>query len=372
MAAAATLTVVGIILGLSVGLTRHPVVAYSCPDEQDAQYVLTFFVIGDWGRQGNKNQRRAAKLMADIAECMPPSFVLSTGDNFYSHGLRSTNDPQFHDSFINVYDRASLQVPWYAVLGNHDYGDQIDPDAGTLKGGSASCAARRLEDCPKDCCYSATWQYTGQLNDARWHCQNGVYSVPTGSNGLVDIIMMDTNPFQTQYTSQSWYYNAGGIWQQDPDAIRSRLNSSLAASQAKWKFVVGHHPISSFGSHCNYGGEKDCRNLQWLEVELQNSSVAAYFCGHDHNLQYVYKYSDPDVTESPPTWPVYVVSGAGSDVRYGESDKYKPKAGYNRAYLEDDQGFVAVRVNSTHTVVYFYTAGHGEPHHTVTLAYPAQ
>lgn len=51
-----------------------------------------------------------------------------------------------------------LQVPWYAVLGNHDYGDKIDPDGGAAKGDSNSCAARKLEDCPKDCCYSATWQ----------------------------------------------------------------------------------------------------------------------------------------------------------------------------------------------------------------------
>jgi hypothetical protein len=39
--------------------------------------------VGDWGREGNANQRRAADLMARVAACMPPKFVISTGDNFY-------------------------------------------------------------------------------------------------------------------------------------------------------------------------------------------------------------------------------------------------------------------------------------------------
>jgi hypothetical protein len=39
--------------------------------------------IGDWGRLGNGDQRTAAKMMADVAGCMPPAFILSTGDNFY-------------------------------------------------------------------------------------------------------------------------------------------------------------------------------------------------------------------------------------------------------------------------------------------------
>ncbi len=39
--------------------------------------------VGDWGRQNNEDQARVAKLMGDVAECMGPLFVISTGDNFY-------------------------------------------------------------------------------------------------------------------------------------------------------------------------------------------------------------------------------------------------------------------------------------------------
>lgn len=38
-------------------------------------------------------------------------------------GLGSTQDPAFHQSFADLYTAPSLQVPWYNVLGNHDYGD---------------------------------------------------------------------------------------------------------------------------------------------------------------------------------------------------------------------------------------------------------
>jgi hypothetical protein len=38
-------------------------------------------------------------------------------------GLKSADDPAFKRSFIDVYHAASLQVPWYAVLGNRDYND---------------------------------------------------------------------------------------------------------------------------------------------------------------------------------------------------------------------------------------------------------
>jgi hypothetical protein len=60
---------------------------------------------------------------------------------------------------------------------------------------------------------AAVWpllQYTGTANDVRWHCRNGTYMVPTGSNGLVDIVMVDTNPFLSRYKKKDWYNNAGG------------------------------------------------------------------------------------------------------------------------------------------------------------------
>ena len=71
-----------------------PQLDYVCPRTYDASKTdLVFFVVGDWGRAGNDNQRRTARLMADVAGCMPPAFVVSTGDNFYPSGRRGREGP---------------------------------------------------------------------------------------------------------------------------------------------------------------------------------------------------------------------------------------------------------------------------------------
>ncbi|GFH10135.1 uncharacterized protein HaLaN_05395, partial [Haematococcus lacustris] len=41
----------------------------------------------------------------------------------YESGLRGPEDPFFTQTFTDVYTDDSLMVPWYAVLGNHDYGE---------------------------------------------------------------------------------------------------------------------------------------------------------------------------------------------------------------------------------------------------------
>eukprot|EP00798_Chlamydomonas_sp_ICE-L_P009447 gene9447-8904_t len=62
---------------------------------------LTFFVVGDWGREGNASQLLAAKMMTDIAATHPPDFIISTGDNFYDYGLTGPNDPQLQSRLDN-------------------------------------------------------------------------------------------------------------------------------------------------------------------------------------------------------------------------------------------------------------------------------
>ena len=60
-----------------------------------------------------------AQLMGHVGTLTMPEFVVSTGDNFYPNGLNSTADSLFNKSFASVYTAMSLQLPWYAVLGNH-------------------------------------------------------------------------------------------------------------------------------------------------------------------------------------------------------------------------------------------------------------
>jgi tartrate-resistant acid phosphatase type 5 len=58
--------------------------------------------------------------------------LIDTSDNFYKNskgldGVRSTHDIRWDEIWANVYLRGSMRrIPWYAVLGNHDYVGSID------------------------------------------------------------------------------------------------------------------------------------------------------------------------------------------------------------------------------------------------------
>jgi hypothetical protein len=66
-------------------LLTEDVCTIQCPTPQSTTSTtcVCWVQVGDWGRMGNGNQRRTAQMMADVANCMPPAFVISTGDNFY-------------------------------------------------------------------------------------------------------------------------------------------------------------------------------------------------------------------------------------------------------------------------------------------------
>lgn len=52
--------------------------------------------------------------MGRIGEELDIDFVVSTGDNFYDNGLTEEDDPNFLESFTNVYTAKSLQKQWYS------------------------------------------------------------------------------------------------------------------------------------------------------------------------------------------------------------------------------------------------------------------
>ena len=96
-----------------------------CPcADGDYQYLaasdITYNNVVDYPAQVLVGQALGRKCAS--ANC---KFVINTGDNFYNLGINSilgVVDPQWNTSFHSVYSDASLQVPWYGVLGNHDYG----------------------------------------------------------------------------------------------------------------------------------------------------------------------------------------------------------------------------------------------------------
>ncbi|PSC68114.1 purple acid phosphatase [Micractinium conductrix] len=230
---------------------------------------LSFFVIGDWGWQGSNNQTQVANLMGSRVQGRSPSFVLSTGENFYRRGLSSTADPLFDSSFINVYTQADLQgVPWHAVLGNHDYNE------GTF------CAMCGLSPNHQ----LGTGPGTLNARDARWHAYRNTSLLLAG--GQVEIFLIDTPPFHVAYKDQPWATYPGGILQQSWQQQYCSLKARLVASCAPWKLAVGHHPTRSNGN----GHGNTAELITWLEplffaTACRYACVGgwAMFAGHDHS-----------------------------------------------------------------------------------------
>lgn len=77
---------------------------------------IRIVIMGDTG-SGDENQRGVAELLADVKARHGCDLVLLLGDNFIQHGVKDINDEQFQNKFEKIYD---VDLPFYAVLGNHD------------------------------------------------------------------------------------------------------------------------------------------------------------------------------------------------------------------------------------------------------------
>ena len=83
-------------------------------------YLLTFLVIGDWGKPLDATHH-VAEQMGEYAARHDAAFVVSTGDNFYMEGVGSVDDPLFRTNFEDVFKHPALhRTKWYIALGNHD------------------------------------------------------------------------------------------------------------------------------------------------------------------------------------------------------------------------------------------------------------
>lgn len=270
---------------------------------------LSFLVLGDWGRRGAFNQSQVAVQMGRIAEKLDVDFVVSTGDNFYDDGLTGIDDPAFEDSFTKIYTAKSLQKQWYSVLGNHDY--RGDAEA------QLSPVLRAI--------------------DSRWLCLRSFIV----DAELVEIIFVDTNPFVEMYfTGEDGHqYDWRGVNPRKPyiENLLKDVESTLMASKAKWKIVVGHHAIRSIGHH---GDTEELVDL--LLPIMKANNVDFYMNGHDHCLEHI---SD---TESPIQ---FLTSGAGSKAWRGDL-KDQNKNGLKFFY--DGQGFMSVKLTQFEADIVFY------------------
>lgn len=228
--------------------------------------TLRFLVIGDWGKllayksdaagvkrpstTAGAGQLAVARAMARWAGEHRPAFVLSVGDNFYETGVKSVDDPRWKLTFEDVYAAASLQVPWYVALGNHDhYGN-----------------------------FRAQLDYTSRSNRWRMPARHYSFTEKSGSGVSAEVFVLDTEAFARSRKKKT-----------GPDAEFAAeqldwLEKALGASKADWKIVVGHHPLRT-------GGERRLTREHDLDKVLpaifRRHGVAVYLCGHEHDAQHL-------------------------------------------------------------------------------------
>ena len=201
---------------------RDPVPLFSVVPAGKPIRVLAF---GDFGT-GSAAQKQTAAAMVAYEKSHPFDFGLTLGDNFYPRGMTSPHDPRWQTQWEQLY--SPMHIPFYAVLGNHDWS------------GSDSPAAEIL--------YSAKSQ--------TWHMPSPYYTFTAGS---VQFFAFDTPAVD--------------------EAELKWLDVELTKSTAQWKVVYGHYHIYS----ATRGDNKEL--IARLMPILKKDHVDVYLNGHDHNLQ---------------------------------------------------------------------------------------
>jgi len=270
------------------------------PEEENG---FSFLIIGDWGRCGDYFQKEVSHQMNIFSEKTDAEFIVSTGDNFYDNGVRSTEDAQWDKSFEDIYTGSHLQKNWYVILGNHDYHGNPQAEIDYSK------------------------------KSRRWNMPSRYYTIKQKVNDSVDarLIFIDTNPFIKKYHKEAGDY--ADIAKQDTTKQLRWLDSLLAHSTEPWKIIVGHHPL--YSSSSKHGNAEELITV--LKPMMEKYHVQMYIAGHEHDLQHL-KPENSTVD--------YIVSGAGSEVRptgKNEMTKFSASVG----------GFAVASINNDSLKLYF-------------------
>lgn len=219
--------------------------------------TVRFIAMGDTGT-GSNDQLKVGNTIAALCKARGCDFVTLLGDNIYDSGASSVDDPIWQTHFETPY--AAINLDFYAVLGNHDYGH----------GGAGTDFQKGKNEI----------DYTAK--STKWKMPAAYYHhVPKTGGGAVELFALDTNM---------------AMFGQD-SAQRKDVGGWIAASKADWKIAIGHHPYKSNGPHGNAGSydEKFGVSLPTVNGKSVKSylddvicgKVDLYLSGHDHSRQWL-------------------------------------------------------------------------------------
>lgn len=221
----------------------------------DSSKSYNFLMHGDWG-WNNFNQSLTAYEMGVYAWLLDAKFVMALGDNFYEDGVASTTDTLWDTAFHDIYASSSLNIPWYSVLGNHDYHGSIQAqvDRSFVKG-------------------ETMWTMPGTYYKV-------TYDLPDG--GTMCVVYIDTQLLDP-YQKDTEIILSNPNWQTLRNTHLEWIDATLAehASVDNWLIVAGHYPIYSIGEHGD-----DSYLVADLAPILEKHKVHAYMAAHDHHHQH--------------------------------------------------------------------------------------
>ncbi|SKB02149.1 Calcineurin-like phosphoesterase [Prosthecobacter debontii] len=265
-----------------------------------ASKAIHLLAIGDFGT-GGSDQKAVAKAMREfvVSKKIQPAGLWMLGDNIYGSTIEraakdraekawkeakelekqkdgpkakpkdsyykesskdafSVKSKRWQTDIEEMYPRSIFPGPQWAVLGNHDYHDNIG-------GEKVQLAYAKKEG-------------------VRWHMPEKWYRVDLGSpEPLVTFLAVDTN---FPVISGTKHKKTGKIQSHMSEKEHAKQNEWLKAELAKprapFTVVVGHHPLYSNGIH------RDTKPLieEWGKL-FQEHKVHAYLCGHDHDMQHL-------------------------------------------------------------------------------------
>jgi len=237
-------------------------------------------------------------------------FGLMLGDNIYPDGVEGidaeADQKRYDDVFIKPFAPLLDHDPDFRIfptLGNHDW-------RGKRKGALAQ--VEFLKTTPP------------------FDMRGLFYSVkPEGTNGLVEVFVIDTEMLLSTVTVYEPHLNDDGTEARDisdiddigkhvgtlTEAEKAQMNwlrEALAASTSEWKVVMGHHPLWSSGST----KFEQAHALRKILLPVICGNADAYFAGHEHTLEVHTDSCSVDAAEGQQSDPLlHVVSGTFSKSR---------------------------------------------------------
>nr|RIY15919.1 acid phosphatase [Deinococcus sp. RM] len=251
---------------------------------------MRVLVMGDQGT-GTEVQRRVAAAMQGVCAREGCDLGVALGDNFYPAGPKDVNSPLFRERFADVY--GPLGFPFLVVPGNHDESWLVGGDGADARGADVQVAYLRV--------------------NPQWVMPARSYRAPVGT--LAEFFGVDTASLAAYLPGLRPAERPGGAWDQ---AQRAWLSGAVRGSGARWRLVLGHHPLFSNGKHGN-AGAYDRFPFEFQKggavQDLYGSVCGAadlILSGHVHALEVF-----APQPECPGTWTA--VSGAAGEVGGGPS-----------------------------------------------------